>query len=199
MKWNHILSITTANTNANGNSHVNGNGDQNNTNTDKSSTSHWTPFATLQIFWVNVTTILVYVIQYLAALPPLLQRLFLHSIQPIFVAFVLIVWVQLLKNPIYFLVIFGGVVLAFILKMIHKVMKKNLVEKNSLKFSLKIVTEYTNELANTTLEPSTSAILWAQPNPLNLNPNSSTNLYGEEDNPDDEERCIEMKNVQINI
>lgn len=211
MKWNHILTLTSSSsttstsppppttTTTDSLNNQNENTNDVKTNNDSTNRNRTTDsFKTFKVIWMNMTTIMIYVVQYLAALPPLIQRLFVHSIQPLFVGFFLILWVQLMMNPIYFLVILGGIILAVILKLIHKIMKQNLVENNSLKFSLKIVTEYTNELTNTTLEPSTSSILWAQPNPLNLSPQSSTNLYLEEDNPDevDEEICqIELKTL----
>lgn len=199
MKWNHILSLNSSPT-SNPTSSSSPPSSSSTTSNNQSNLSICGSFITFQLIWMNVATVMIYFTQYLASLPPLLQRLFVHSVQPLIVAFILILWVQLLKNPIYFAFIFGGLVIIGMLKLIHRVMKQSLIEKNSLKFSLKIVTEYTNELTKTSLEPSTSAILWAQPNPLNsstnINSNSSTNLYAEEDNPnDDEEKCIEMKSV----
>lgn len=107
-----------------------------------------------------------------------------------------------------FLVLLGLLLLVVSLKAISRSVSRMISEKNSLKFSLDIVTKQTSELLSSSfLEPEHSSIDWAisineceegkgkteaTGNPLNANYHSSSAASFPEIEMEDEESCIEM-------
>jgi hypothetical protein len=115
------------------------------------------------VLWVSLHTSLTRFAQFLAALPPLFQRLIVHSLQPIVVALILIIWVQLYSHPLLCVpVVLGLLLLLGLPKFLSWSMKRMIAEKNSLKLSLELVTKQTTELlSSSVLEPEHSCIEWA--------------------------------------
>jgi hypothetical protein len=146
------------------------------------------------LLWISLHTSLTRCAQFLASLPPLFQRLIVHSLQPIVVALVLIIWVQLYNHPMLFLLLLGLLLLLASFKVISRSMNRMIAERNSLKFSLDIVTKQTTELlSSSSLEPEHSSIDWA----ISIQEHEegregTSNPLNAEMEMEDEESCIEM-------
>lgn len=167
MKWNHSFSPADADTNVNSNSnHVEEEGQS-------------------PVFSTVITVYLISSLssfsQYLASLPPLFQRLTIHSLQPIILTFILLLWVILLSHPFFFFLLLSIACFYYIYRRIRKSLADHILEKNSLKYSLELISSLQqHELEVKEVDPSpddntkktepirSSSILWNTiRNPIN--------------------------------
>lgn len=123
--------------------------------------------------------------QFLASLNPLFLRMMVHALQPLVVAFIVILWVMLLNHPFYFLTLLGALlVIIFFHITIQRFNRKT--EANSLSCSLEMITRENFD----SLQPSSpeETVDWATTNPLNQFSESTGSQFIEEVEYD-EEHC----------